>query len=113
MNIYRQTHHQHSSHTNATGHHGSGGSQSTHIDSKYTDNVNGHDTLTDFVTFVCQETDNGPQSSQVINNCFFFSKLPSNAILIFYILFSIELKLNPNSKIKIRITYYDIYSHSV
>lgn len=25
---------------------------------------NGHDTLSDFVTFVCQETDNSPQSAQ-------------------------------------------------
>lgn len=55
----RQTHHQHSSHGGG-GHHSSG-----HIDAKYSDNVNGHDTLTDFVTFVCQETDNSPQSSQV------------------------------------------------
>ncbi|XP_037925626.1 nuclear factor 1 X-type isoform X2 [Hermetia illucens] len=32
---------------------------------KYADSVNGsHDTLSDFVTFVCQETDNGSQSSQ-------------------------------------------------
>lgn len=61
--IYRQTHHQHSSHS-AAGHHGSS-AQSGHIDAKYADNVNGHDTLTDFVTFVCQETDNSPQSSQV------------------------------------------------
>lgn len=26
---------------------------------------NGHDTLSDFVTFVCQETDNSPQNAQV------------------------------------------------
>lgn len=26
---------------------------------------NGHDSLSDFVTFVCQETDNGPQNAQV------------------------------------------------
>lgn len=62
--ICRQTHHQHSSHA-AASHHSSGGNQSGHIDAKYTDNVNGHDTLTDFVTFVCQETDSSPQSSQV------------------------------------------------
>lgn len=62
--ICRQTHHQHSSHA-AASHHTSGGNQSAHIDAKYTDNVNGHDTLTDFVTFVCQETDSSPQSSQV------------------------------------------------
>lgn len=60
----RQSHHQHSSHT-VTGHHNSGTPQSGHIDAKYSDNVNGHDTLTDFVTFVCHETDNSPQSSQV------------------------------------------------
>lgn len=59
--FYRQSHHQHSNNNN------SGGSQqSSHIDVKYSDNVNGHDTLTDFVTFVCQETDNSSQSSQVI-----------------------------------------------
>lgn len=62
--FHRQSHHQHSNHS-ATGHHGSGASQSSHIETKYSDNVNGHDTLTDFVTFVCQETDNSPQSSQV------------------------------------------------
>lgn len=61
--LFSQTHH-HSSHT-VTGHHTSGTSQSDHMDAKYSDNVNGHDTLTDFVTFVCQETDNSPQSSQV------------------------------------------------
>lgn len=38
--------------------------QSSH-ESKYSENVNGHDTLTDFVTFVCQEAENSPQSSQV------------------------------------------------
>lgn len=71
--IFRQAHHQqqqqsqHSSHI-ASGHHsGSGTTQSSHIDAKYSDSVNG-DTLTDFVTFVCQETDNSPQSSQVISN---------------------------------------------
>lgn len=26
---------------------------------------NGHDTLSDFVTFVCQEAENGPQNAQV------------------------------------------------
>lgn len=39
--------------------------QSDHVDNKYSDNVNGHDTLTDFVTFVCQEAENSPQSTQV------------------------------------------------
>ncbi|XP_037038483.1 nuclear factor 1 X-type isoform X3 [Bradysia coprophila] len=38
---------------------------SHHHNPKYTDTVNGHDTLSDFVTFVCQEADNGPQNSQV------------------------------------------------
>lgn len=78
----RQTHHQHSSHT-ATGHHSSGTSQSGHIDTKYADNVNGHDTLTDFVTFVCQETDNSPQSSQVndtIQTCFKLFKKKKKSI---------------------------------
>lgn len=39
--------------------------QSSHVEGKYSENVNGHDTLTDFVTFVCQEAENSPQSSQV------------------------------------------------
>lgn len=39
--------------------------QPSHVESKYSENVNGHDTLTDFVTFVCQEAENSPQSSQV------------------------------------------------
>ncbi|XP_055320939.1 nuclear factor 1 C-type isoform X2 [Sitodiplosis mosellana] len=55
IQLQRQTHHQHQSH---------GAGTPGHIDAKYQDNVNGHDTLTDFVTFVCQETDNSPQSSQ-------------------------------------------------
>lgn len=68
--IFRQAHHQqqqpqqHSSHITSGHHSGSGSGQSGHIDAKYSDSVNG-DTLTDFVTFVCQETDNSPQSSQV------------------------------------------------
>lgn len=66
---YSQSHHQHSSHA-PNGPHNSG-SQPTHIDAKYSDSVNGHDTLTDFVTFVCQETDGNPQSSQVCDNYLF------------------------------------------
>jgi hypothetical protein len=43
---------------------GSSGSGVVGASSKYADQVNGHDTLSDFVTFVCQESDQGPQSSQ-------------------------------------------------
>lgn len=34
--------------------------------SKYSDQVNGHDTLSDFVTFVCQETDQSGQNSNQV-----------------------------------------------
>lgn len=44
---------------------------SHHHNPKYTDTVNGHDTLSDFVTFVCQEADNSPQNSQVRRHMFY------------------------------------------
>lgn len=57
---------QHSNHSHSHHHHlGHHTHQSNHIQNKYTENVNGNDTLTDFVTFVCQEADNTAQSSQV------------------------------------------------
>lgn len=61
-----QQHHQQQSHHHQhqlVSHHSQ--HQSSHVESKYSENVNGHDTLTDFVTFVCQEAENSPQSSQV------------------------------------------------
>lgn len=60
---HQNTHHHHQTHS---GHHTQ--HQASQIDPKYPDSVNGHDTLTDFVTFVCQEAESSPQSSQV----FFF-----------------------------------------
>lgn len=36
---------------------------------------NGHDTLSDFVTFVCQEAENTQQLPQVVRNNFFFDFL--------------------------------------
>lgn len=53
-------HHHHQSHSVHQSHH-----QASQVDPKYPDSVNGHDTLTDFVTFVCQEAESSPQSSQV------------------------------------------------
>lgn len=53
------THHHHH-HVGHHPHH-----QQNHIQNKYSDGVNGSDTLTDFVTFVCQEADNTQQNSQV------------------------------------------------
>lgn len=42
---------------------------SSNVSAKYADQVNGHDTLSDFVTFVCQETEqNQNQSSQSHRN---------------------------------------------
>lgn len=60
---HQNAHHHHQTHS---GHHSH---QASQVDPKYPDSVNGHDTLTDFVTFVCQEAESSPQSSQV----FFFT----------------------------------------
>jgi nuclear factor I len=50
-------------------HNDSNGSANGNNESKYSDQVNGHDTLSDFVTFVCQETDqNGQNPNHVQQN---------------------------------------------
>lgn len=65
---HSQTHshhpHHHHHHVGHHSHH-----QQNHIQNKYSDGVNGSDTLTDFVTFVCQEADNSQQNSQVSIIC--------------------------------------------